>query len=237
MAFDTGHKSQHSSGSLPNVAVKYIVVHRTEGHEAGDLSVLTSGGGRSVSINFYVTEKGHVYQMLPWGAGANHAGFGASGLAAKYGNANHHAYGIELEGLERDPYSDAQLHALDTVIAAIDAHLGRKVPITTHAAIDPSRKSDPEHFTAILANYNKCRAHVCPAIPAPKPTPTPTPGRRMAVMLETVPLRWHPNGGQKGKEEAHAGGDVEVLQFKDGSAHIHWPGGDGWVPSKSLRLI
>lgn len=186
--FDTSKKAQHTAGAMPKPAVDYIVLHRTEGHVGGDLSVLTTGGGRSVSANFYVTLAGHVYQMVPWDIGANHAGYGTSGLAAKFGNANHNAYGIELEGLHSEAYPDAQMVALDTVIAAIDAHLGRKVPITTHAAIDPGRKDDPYHFP-FLAQYNKCRKHDCAPAAAKPFVPIPDAGLGAIYRLSS-PSGW-----------------------------------------------
>lgn len=156
MAFSTKYTCKHNSGSMPKGDVKYIVLHRTEGNIAGDIATLVSGGGRSVSIHFLISRSGVVYKMLPMNVGANHAGFGNNGLAAKYGNANQHAYGIELSGKGSESYTEAQLMALDDVIRYIDKHLGRKTPITTHAKIDPERKTDPRHFLW-LDNYNELR--------------------------------------------------------------------------------
>jgi len=170
MAFITKYKGQHNAGAMSKAAVKYIVLHRTEGHIAGDLRVLQSGGGRSVSIHFLIGRDGKIYKMLPMSVGANHAGYGHHGLAAKYGNANHHAYGIELSGMGNETYPTAQLKALDTVVAYIDKYLGRKVPITTHAAIDPDRKSDPRHFTW-LDEYNKYRHYRKPVVAKPVAKP------------------------------------------------------------------
>lgn len=155
-------------------ALKYIVLHRTEGHVGGDIPTLVNGGGRSVSAHFYITLKGHVYQLLPLTIGANHAGYGKRGFAAKYGNANHHAIGIELEGVNTDKYTTEQLEALDTVIAAIDAYKGMKLPITTHALIDPERKSDPKGFRW-LVQYNLHRSYKGAPSAAPKPAPAPVP--------------------------------------------------------------
>jgi N-acetyl-anhydromuramyl-L-alanine amidase AmpD len=164
MAFDTSKKCKYNSGAMSKSDVKYIVFHRTEGHIAGDLSTLMSGGGRKVSIHFLIAPTGKIYKMLPMYKGANHAGYGDSGLAAKYGNANHHAYGIELSGMGSEPYTTAQLKALDEVVKYIDSYLGRKVPITSHAAIDPERKSDPRHFP-YFDNYNRYRSFKKPVAP------------------------------------------------------------------------
>jgi N-acetyl-anhydromuramyl-L-alanine amidase AmpD len=158
MAFIITYKCRHNSGAMPKGDVDYIVLHRTEGHLAGDIATLVSGGGRSVSIHFLISRGGKVYRMLPMNVGANHAGFGHHRLAAKYGNANQHAFGIELSGMGNESYTEAQLMALDDVIRYIDDYLGSNKPITTHAAIDPDRKSDPLDFKW-LGNYNEYRRY------------------------------------------------------------------------------
>jgi AmpD protein len=57
---------------------------------------------------------------------------------------NDYSIGIELEGADNVPYSDAQYDALAKVVAAIQAHYPQcDRHVTGHSDIAPGRKTDP----------------------------------------------------------------------------------------------
>lgn len=98
--------------------------------------------GRRVSAHVMIRREGLVTQYVPFGARAWHAGVseyrGRSGC-------NDFSIGIELEGVDDIPYTDAQYEALIRVIRAL---LGgyptlSAEHITGHSDIAPGRKTDP----------------------------------------------------------------------------------------------
>lgn len=95
--------------------------------------------GLQVSAHFYITRGGEVWQFVSCDDRAWHAG------ASQYrgrGNCNDDSIGIELEGLEGDPFEHAQYEAL----AALCPALSLRYPIAHiagHEHIAPGRKADP----------------------------------------------------------------------------------------------
>lgn len=150
----------YDSGPMSSSAMHAIILHDTEGHEAYDLYIFRTGAGRGVSIHFYVTHDGRVYKSVPMSRGANHAGFGHLPNGE---NPNDHSIGIELEHVGSGPYPEAQLNKLDALIAYIDAHFGKRVPIFGHRDVDPGRKSDPNPPFPLTA-YKQNRRHTPVAV-------------------------------------------------------------------------
>ncbi len=98
--------------------------------------------GLEVSSHVLVRRDGEVVQFVPFRRRAWHAG--ASAFRGRT-RCNDFSIGIELEGLDDVPYTDAQYAALSVLIVAlIDRYpaLSTRV-IAGHCDIAPGRKSDP----------------------------------------------------------------------------------------------
>ena len=98
--------------------------------------------GLRVSAHFFISREGHVVQFVPVTGRAWHAGVSAY---ARQQRCNDFSVGIELEGTDIDPYTEAQYAAL----AALSQSLMTFFPMITverivgHCDIAPGRKTDP----------------------------------------------------------------------------------------------
>ena len=98
--------------------------------------------GLKVSAHALVSRDGLVTQYVPCGARAWHAG--ASSYAGRSA-CNDFSIGIELEGADDTPYTDAQYRVLAALIRAACAAyptLSRE-RVVGHSDVAPGRKSDP----------------------------------------------------------------------------------------------
>jgi len=108
--------------------------------------------GLQVSAHFYVRRDGRVVQFVGCDQRAWHAG--RSDWCGR-DNCNDFSVGIELEGCDEQPFTEAQYAALWRLLDA----LRQRYPITAiagHSDIAPGRKSDPgAHFdwAAVAARY------------------------------------------------------------------------------------
>ena len=95
-----------------------------------------------VSTHLLVRRDGKVVQYVPFSKRAWHAGL--SCFQDKAG-CNDFSIGIELEGADDIPYSDAQYHALGEVVAALQSAYPAltRERIVGHCDIAPQRKTDP----------------------------------------------------------------------------------------------
>lgn len=103
---------------------------------------LAGAPGRRVSAHVLIKRDGQVTQYVPFGARAWHAG------VSEYRgrpSCNDFSVGIELEGTDDIPYSDAQYDQLAAVVQALLAGYPLLSPthITGHSDIAPGRKTDP----------------------------------------------------------------------------------------------
>lgn len=95
-----------------------------------------------VSSHLFIDREGKIWQFVPLDKRAWHAG--ASVFAGR-ANCNDYSIGIELEGTDDIPYTDAQYGAL----AAVTQRIQRLYPAITidrivgHSDIAPGRKTDP----------------------------------------------------------------------------------------------
>ena len=95
--------------------------------------------GLQVSAHFYVRRDGRLWQFVSCDARAWHAG--VSCFRGRE-NCNDYSVGVELEGLEGEPFEAAQY---DTLVGLAPA-LARRYPIEAvvgHEHIAPGRKHDP----------------------------------------------------------------------------------------------
>ncbi|MEO8298393.1 MAG: 1,6-anhydro-N-acetylmuramyl-L-alanine amidase AmpD [Burkholderiales bacterium] len=114
--------------------------------------------GVTVSAHFLLRRDGELVQFVGVNERAWHAG--ASNWQGR-GNCNDYSVGIELEGLEGQPFEAAQYDAL----VALLRQLRRGWPITEvvgHEHVAPSRKGDPgagfdwRHLQALLGWPRRC---------------------------------------------------------------------------------
>ncbi len=95
--------------------------------------------GLTVSSHFFIRRQGELCQFVSCDERAWHAG--ASSYRGR-SNCNDDSIGIELEGLEGDPFEPAQYATLTALCASIMQHY----PISHlagHEHIAPGRKGDP----------------------------------------------------------------------------------------------
>lgn len=95
-----------------------------------------------VSAHLFIERDGKVTQFVPFDARAWHAGGSSFDGVAE---CNNYSIGIELEGTDDLPYSDAQYRALEKVSRQLLLSYPKLTPerITGHADIAPGRKTDP----------------------------------------------------------------------------------------------
>jgi N-acetyl-anhydromuramyl-L-alanine amidase AmpD len=162
---------------------KYIVLHDTEG-DAGPASVIEwwDSNGNLVAAHFIVGKDGTVYQCVPLDKIAHHAGYGDAGHNAAYGivedgrddmagtawigewapdyGMNAWSVGIEMVHVGGSGYyPKAQLEALDSLIAYIDAYYGFESTIIDHKAWRSGNSDTSPEFAEYLSNYQNHRRH------------------------------------------------------------------------------
>jgi len=98
--------------------------------------------GVQVSAHLLIKREGDMLQFVNFCDRAWHAGVSCY---AGRDNCNDFSIGIELEGADDDPYTDAQYHALVAVSALLLEHYPalRADAIVGHSDIAPGRKTDP----------------------------------------------------------------------------------------------
>jgi len=94
-----------------------------------------------VSAHCLIRRDGEIVQYVPFHLRAWHAGVSCW---QQRENCNDFSVGIELEGTDTLPYTDAQYQALQQVTALLMQHYPLTVErITGHSDIAPERKTDP----------------------------------------------------------------------------------------------
>ena len=92
-----------------------------------------------VSAHFFIRRDGELIQFVPCELRAWHAG--ASSWQGRE-RCNDFSIGIELEGADDIPYTDAQYGTLADLVSSLFAHYG-PLDVAGHADISPGRKTDP----------------------------------------------------------------------------------------------
>jgi AmpD protein len=123
--------------------------------------------GLRVSAHFLIRRDGAILQFVPAGLRAWHAGLS---LFRGRERCNDFSIGIELEGTDEEPFTDAQYAQL----AALTEALARAYPlrhVAGHQHIAPGRKTDPGPFFDWSAFHAACRE-----LPAARALQFPTAG-------------------------------------------------------------
>jgi N-acetyl-anhydromuramyl-L-alanine amidase AmpD len=126
------------------VTPSLIVIHGTEGTDAGDLAWLQKRES-GVSYHYLIQRDGSVFRMVADERRAWHAG--VSTWQGR-GNANDYSIGIGLSNRNGEAYSPAQYQSLGALLAILTARHGiHPSRIVGHYHISPGRKVDPGyHF-------------------------------------------------------------------------------------------
>ena len=132
--------------------IKCVVLHADASpNERGTLSWIQASESK-VSYHTLIGRDGTIYRCVPYDRRAWHAGK-ASWQGEKDVNGISIGVAIASRHDGKEPMTDAQKASLHGVLTEIRAKYG-PLPVTTHAAIAPGRKTDPEaipNFT--LADY------------------------------------------------------------------------------------
>ena len=169
-------------GEKPAQYQKYIVLHDTESN-ADAHSVIDSwiAEGRFIAAHFIVNKDGSIVQAVPMDRIGHHAGYGNTGHNAKFDvedtsrddmrgakpigdwasdyGMNSYSIGIEIVHAGSEDYPEAQLEALDSLIAYIDAYYGFESTIIDHKMWRTGNSDTSEAFAGHLASYQERRTH------------------------------------------------------------------------------
>ena len=176
-------REQFQHGPKPAEHQKYIVLHDTEGTAAPPQVIASwAASDRMVATHFVVGTDGEVWQAVPLDVIAHHAGYGDTGhndaygvpedgrddmlgsrpigsWAADYGM-NSYSVGVELVHVGgAGEYPQAQLDALDRVVAHVDQHYGFESTIIDHKAWRSGNSDTSPEFAPYLAAYQDHRTH------------------------------------------------------------------------------
>jgi len=177
------YRSEFVHGEKPGKYQKYIVLHDTEGtSSAASVINYWDSNNNYVATHFIVNTDGSVYQAVPLDKIAHHVGFGDVGHNALYGvsdesrddkrgtkpysksfpdyGMNSYSVGIEMVHVGgAGPYPEAQLKALDKLIAYIDAYYGFQSKIIAHNDWCSPNSDTSKEFAHYLANYKNHRSY------------------------------------------------------------------------------
>ena len=163
---------------------KYIVLHDTE-VDSSAASIVNSweSSGNKVASQFIVNKDGSIVQCVPMDAIAHHAGYGDAGHNSEYGvpedgrddkrgttkapsksitdyGMNSYSIGIEIVHVGgQGAYPEAQLEAIDGLIAYIDAYYGSESTIIDHKMWRSGNSDTSAEFATYLVNYRDHRTH------------------------------------------------------------------------------
>jgi len=93
-----------------------------------------------VSSHFFIRRDGELVQFVPCSQRAWHAGVSSWRGRER---CNDFSIGVELEGSDEQPFSDAQYRCLNELIESLRAAYPGLLDIAGHSDIAPGRKTDP----------------------------------------------------------------------------------------------
>lgn len=182
--FHEDYRDSFNHGPKGTEFQKYIVLHDTEGDgEAEGVISWWDGNGAGVAAHFIVNKDGSVWQCVPLDVIAHHAGFGDTGHNQKFGvedesrddkvgttpigdwaadyGMNSYSVGIEMVHVGGSgDYPEAQLEAVDKLIAYIDAYFGKECEIIDHNDWRSGNSDTSAEFQPFMQNYAKTRTHL-----------------------------------------------------------------------------
>ena len=151
-------KSPNQSGKL---TPRYLMLHHTASTNFAATVNYLCRRTAMASAHFVVGKDGEVAQLVPLTKQAWHAGRGGPLMRIPKNQGNTYCVGIEIvnKGDGKDPFPEAQLDALDWLIAHIDREIGA-YPIIDHKAYTARKVDMARNFP--LDTYAQHRAHRSP---------------------------------------------------------------------------
>lgn len=122
----------------------FIVIHATSDNTAEQALRTLTDPQRKVSAHYVIGRDGAVYQLVDEGARAWHAGESKWGT---HTDLNSVSLGIELDNNGDEPFPDAQITALLTLLQGMQAR--HRIPTANfigHGDVAPGRKVDPSRY-------------------------------------------------------------------------------------------
>ncbi len=176
-------RSSFNHGPKGAESQKYIVLHDTEGEgSASGVVDWWDSNGAGVAAHFIINKDGSIVQCVDLDRITHHAGYGDTGHNQKYGTTdelrddkvgtqsigswasdygmNSYSVGIEMVHVGGSgDYPQAQLEALDNLIAYIDTYYGFESEIIDHKAWRSGNSDTSPEFARYLANYQDHRSY------------------------------------------------------------------------------
>ncbi len=122
----------------------FVIIHHTAQNSCAQTLTTFTTQRTQVSAHYVICKDGTVHHMLNDYMRAWHAGIGRWGNDA---DINSSSIGIELDNNGLEPFTDAQIKSLLTLLAALKKQYN--IPTANfigHADIAPTRKNDPNIF-------------------------------------------------------------------------------------------
>lgn len=176
-------RSSFNHGPKGAESQKYIVLHDTEGEgSASGVVDWWDSNGAGVAAHFIINKDGSIVQCVDLDRITHHAGYGDTGHNQKYGTTdelrddkvgtqsigswasdygmNSYSVGIEMVHVGGSgDYPQAQLEALDNLIAYIDTYYGFESEIIDHKAWRSGNSDTSPEFARYLVNYQDHRSY------------------------------------------------------------------------------
>lgn len=177
------YRAGFDHGAKPTAFQKYIVLHDTEDESDAAATIdWWDANGNQVAAHFIVNRDGTIWQCVPLDRIAHHAGYGDTGHNDRYGIVedgrddmagsspigaqfadyamNAWSVGIEMVHVGGSgDYPQAQLDAVDNLIAYIDAYFGFESEIIDHKAWRSNNSDTSPEFADYLESYRAVRRH------------------------------------------------------------------------------
>ena len=122
----------------------FVIIHHTGGDDAEHSLRTLTNPARAVSAHYLIGRDGTIWQLVDERARAWHAG---DSYWAGVTDLNSASLGIELDNDGEEPFADAQIAALLSLLRDITAR--DRIPATNilgHGDIAPGRKVDPSRY-------------------------------------------------------------------------------------------
>jgi N-acetylmuramoyl-L-alanine amidase len=121
--------------------VELVVLHYTAMPSCAEALERLCDPTAEVSAHYLIDTDGRVLSLVPEAARAWHAG---AGEWAGEGDVNSRSIGIELANTGREPFAEAQMVALEHLLAGIlERHALSPQAVIGHSDMAPERKGDP----------------------------------------------------------------------------------------------
>ena len=146
----------------------FVVIHHTSQRSSDETLETFTTPAKEVSAHYLIGRDGTVHHLLSDFLRAHHAGAGRWGSIT---DMNSCSIGIELDNNGTEPFPDAQIRSLLSLLGRLQKTYG--IPAANfigHADYAPTRKDDPNIFfpwkKLALAGFGQWYAPICNAAPA-----------------------------------------------------------------------